>query len=81
MPVYCIIETEDGWTIAERRADENPIQTAERLGAVLIDPGPYDDYAEAQEALLDQHAQLEDDDASDVPANQPLEERYEVDDH
>lgn len=81
MPLYCIVETEDGWTIAERKNNETAIQTAERLGAVLIDAGRYRDYAEAQEALTALQTELDDDESSDVPANQPLEDRYEVDDH
>jgi hypothetical protein len=79
MPDYCIVETEDGWTIAERRDDENAIQTAERLGAVLIDAGPYQDYAEAQEAMIALQVELDDDETSDLPGNQPLEDRYDVD--
>ena len=79
MPLYCIVETEDGWTIAERRDGENAIQTAERLGAVLLDAGPYQDYAEAQEALTALQGELHDDETSDLPGNQHLEDRYEVD--
>jgi hypothetical protein len=79
MPAYCIVETEDGWTIAERRDGETAIETAEREGAVLIDAGPYQNYEEAQEALTALEGELDDDETSDLPGNQPLEDRYEVD--
>ena len=79
MPAYCIVETDNGWTIAELRTGETAIQTAERLGAVLIDAGPYTDYEDAQEALTALESELDDDDTTDLPGNQPLEDRYELD--
>ncbi len=79
MPAYCIVETEDGWTIAERRSGETAVDAAERMGAVLIDAGPFEDYEEAQDALTALQSELDEDDTSDVPGNRSLEDRYELD--
>jgi hypothetical protein len=52
MPVYCLIETEDGATIAEQPAGKSAEETADLHGGVLLDPGPYRTYEDAQDALL-----------------------------
>jgi hypothetical protein len=51
MAMYCIIETEDGWTIAEHPPAGTAEEAAHRLGGTVIDPGPYDSYEDACEAL------------------------------
>lgn len=79
MTLYCIVETEDGHTIAQRREKESAVAAAERLGGTVVDPGPYASYEEAQEALIALEQEL-DDETSDVAADRPLEERYEMDD-
>jgi hypothetical protein len=79
MTVYSIIETENGWSIITRQETEDPAAAAERHRGVLIDPGPYQDYDDAREALIALEGELEDD-SSDVPADRPLEDRYELND-
>ncbi|MEX0725304.1 MAG: hypothetical protein WEB58_12180 [Planctomycetaceae bacterium] len=75
MPLYCIIEIDDGWTIAERKGDENAMQAAERFGGVLIDAGPYENYDEVQDALTALETEDEIDASSDTPASQSRDER------
>ncbi len=49
---YCIIETEDGWAITEVPANLTAAEVAAESGAEVIDPGPYDSYEEASDALV-----------------------------
>lgn len=79
MTLYCIVETDDGHTIATRGDKETAVAAAERLGGVVVDPGPYSSYEDAQEALIALEQEL-DDEISDVAADRPLEDRYELDD-
>lgn len=52
MTSFCIIETDDGLTIAERLPRVSPEETAERSGGTLVEAGPFSDYDEAHDALL-----------------------------
>lgn len=76
---YCIIETDDGYTIVERGTEEDPVTVAEAHEGVLVDPGPYAAYDDALDAVISLQEELADESASDVPAERPLEERYEID--
>ncbi len=80
MPLYCIIETDDGYTVVEHPEGETAEQTALRTGGVVVDPGPYESYEEACEALDALQAELDDEDPSDLPSTQAWEGRYETDD-
>jgi hypothetical protein len=50
--MYMIIEVEDGLTIVSRSAKQEPEAIAIRHGGVVADPGPYETYEEANDALL-----------------------------
>jgi hypothetical protein len=76
MPIYCLIETEDGATIAEQRAGMSAEETADHQGGTLLDPGPYQSFEEAQEALLALQEELGDD-SGDVAGDRSLEPRPE----
>jgi hypothetical protein len=52
MHAYAIIEVSEGMTVAELPPTSTAEEKAARLGAVLIDPGPYPSYDEAYDALL-----------------------------
>jgi hypothetical protein len=80
MTMYCIIETEDGWTVAEHPQAGTAEEAAHRLGGTVIDPGPYDSYEDAIEALEALQGELDESDGSDVPGTQALEGRYETED-
>lgn len=80
MPQYCIIETEDGWTIVEHESGTTAEETAHRTGGTVIDPGPYDSYEDACDALEALQGELQEDDASDVPGSGVTEGRYEFGD-
>ena len=80
MSVFCIIETDDGHIIVERGQEADPVEVAESQGGVLIDPGPYHSYDDAQDALVSLEEEIIDEESSDVPTERPLESRYEVDD-
>lgn len=77
---YCIVETDDGWTIADFAPGSSAKEAAARVGGVLIDPGPYKSYEEAADALVALKRELETEDLSDIPPNQVIEGRYETDD-
>jgi hypothetical protein len=75
---YCIIETESGWIVVERGEGVTAEQAAVLHGGTVIDPGPYSDYQEACEAMEALSLELdEEDDSSDISANQALEGRSE----
>ena len=80
MTMYCIIETEDGLTVVEHPQVGTALEAAHRLGGTVIDPGPYDSYEEASDALEALQGELGSNDASDVPGTQVLEGRYETED-
>lgn len=79
MPGYCIIETEDGWTVVEHPDSMTAEEAAHRHGGIVLDPGPYQNYEDAQDALVSLQEELEDE-TGDVPGTQALEGRYETDD-
>lgn len=52
MATYAIIELEDGLTIATVEPGQTPEAAAEGQGGVLVDPGPFDSYEDAYDAML-----------------------------
>ncbi len=50
--MYMIIEVEDGLTIVSRSPATDPDAIATSHGGVVADPGPYETYEEANDALL-----------------------------
>jgi len=81
MPLYCIIETDAEMTVVDHADNETAADAALRLGATVIDAGPYDSYEDALDALEALQGELlDDDEQSDVPGTQALEGRYETDD-
>jgi hypothetical protein len=60
MSDFAIIEVDDGLTIVELSPGQSPEGVAASQGGVLIDPGPYSSYDEAQDALI--ALDLDDDD-------------------
>lgn len=75
---YCIIETEDGWTISEIPTDRTAEDVAAEFDATVIDPGPYDSYEEASDALVSIQGELVDENGtSDVPGTRVIESRDE----
>jgi hypothetical protein len=73
---YFIIETNDGWTIAELRVGRSAEEVALELGGTVLDPGPYDNYEDANDALLSLQEELADGAArSDTPGAHLLEGR------
>jgi hypothetical protein len=73
---YCIIETEGGWTIAEVLPNQSAEEVAGQAGGAVIDPGPYDSYEEAGDALVSLEGELaEENGTSDVPGARVIEER------
>ncbi len=77
---YGIIETENGLTVVEHPEGMTAGETAKRQGAIVIDPGPYDTYEDACDALIGLQEELEDEESSDVPGTQAMEGRYETGD-
>ena len=57
---FAIIEVEDGLTIMQVAPGQSPDDAALAEGGELIDPGPYDSYEEANEAL--DQLEMEDED-------------------
>jgi len=49
---YAIIETDDGLTVAEVPQDSSPEETAAVHGGLLVDPGPFDSYENAYDAMM-----------------------------
>jgi len=80
MSQYCIIETDDGWTIVEHPPGMTAAETAHRHGGVVIDPGPFDSHEDACDALEALQGELDEDVESDVPGSQVLDGRYETND-
>ena len=52
MPYYIIIENDSGLTIAEVPAERTDEDVATEMGGVIVDPGPYASYEDAQDAML-----------------------------
>ena len=80
MAPFCIMDTDDGWTIVEHPPDMTAEETAHRQGGTVIDAGPYETYAEADDALVALQLELADEDSSDVPGTQTMEDRSEIGD-
>jgi hypothetical protein len=75
---YCIIETESGWTIAEMVSERTAEAIAGEAGGAVIDPGPYDSYEDASDALVSLEGELaEGNGTSDVPGTHVIESREE----
>ena len=51
MTYFIIIELDDGNSIVECPAGEDPMAVAEACGGVLVDEGPYTSYEDAGDAL------------------------------
>ena len=51
MPTFAIIEVEDGLMIVEVLPGQLPEEAALSEGGQLVDPGPYDSYENAVDAL------------------------------
>jgi hypothetical protein len=60
MPLFTIIENEDGLTVAEMRPGATPEETATRHRGVLVDAGPFHSFDEAYDAAV--AIQLDEDD-------------------
>ncbi len=80
MTAYCIVETDDGLSIIERVEGMTAEEIAGQLGGNLIDPGPYESFEDADDALVALQGELSEDETSDVPEEQVLEGRYETGD-
>jgi hypothetical protein len=76
---YCILETEEGLTITEVPAYLTAAEVAAESGAAVIDPGPYDSYEEANDALVSLQDELGEDGTSDLPGTRAIESREEED--
>lgn len=76
---YCILETEDGWAITEVPENLSAAEVAAESGAAVIDPGPYDNYEEANDALVSLQGELGENGTSDLPGTRALESREEED--
>lgn len=74
---YFIVETDDGWTIAELPADHSAAELAAESGAAVVDPGPYDSYEEASDALISLQDELAEGDSGDLPRTQAIESQEE----
>jgi hypothetical protein len=48
---FAIIEVDDGLTIVQVMLGQSPEDAALAEGGVLVDPGPYDSFEEANDAL------------------------------
>lgn len=52
MHYYIVIEIDSGVAVAEVPAGGNPEDVAAAEGGVLVDPGPYNTFEDAQEAMM-----------------------------
>jgi len=62
MPQFAVIEVDDGLTVTELEPGALADQVAAQQGGSVADPGPYQSYEEAYDALL---ALLSEDDEDD----------------
>lgn len=51
MSTFAVIEIEDGFEIVEVLPGQSPIDAARAAGGSLVDPGPYENYEDAMDAL------------------------------
>jgi len=49
---FAIIELADGLTVVELQPGQKPEDAAASQAGVLVDPGPYSSYEEANDALI-----------------------------
>ena len=61
---YELIETEDGLSVAEIMPGVTPEEVARQRGGLVIDPGPYDTYEDAYDALMALKLDEEEEDAA-----------------
>lgn len=59
MVEFAIIELADGLTVVELQPGQKPEDAAAIQGGVLVDPGPYASYEEANDALINLQAEDE----------------------
>jgi hypothetical protein len=52
MTNYVIVEVDEGLTIALVAENSTPKEAAESSGGQLIDPGPYESYEDAYDAMM-----------------------------
>ena len=52
MPLFSIIETDAGLTVAQLAPGTAPSEAAAEQGGVVVDPGPYSTYDDAYDAIL-----------------------------
>jgi hypothetical protein len=52
MHQFHLIETEDGLTVAEILPGLSSVEAAQRRQGILIDPGPYESYEDAYDAMM-----------------------------
>jgi hypothetical protein len=57
---FAIIEVADGLTVVELQPGQKPEDAATAQGGMLVDPGPYATYEEANDALIELQAEGED---------------------
>jgi hypothetical protein len=62
MALYEIIETDGGFTVAERDPNVPPEVVAEQRGGILVDAGPYNTFDEAYDAILALQSEEEEED-------------------
>ena len=63
MVEFAIIELADGLTVVELEPGQKPKDAAATQGGVLVDPGPYASYEEANDALIELQADDEEESA------------------
>jgi hypothetical protein len=51
MVSFAIIEVDDGYTVIQVAPGQSPEDAALSEGGALVDPGPYDSYEDANDAL------------------------------
>ena len=74
---YFIVETDAGWTVAEFPTDRSATEVAAESGAAVIDPGPYESYEEASDALISLQGELDEGDTGELARDEPIESQEE----
>jgi hypothetical protein len=57
MTMFAIVEIDDGLTIVELQTGELAEDAAIRAGGMLVDPGPYETYEDACDAMAELEAE------------------------
>jgi hypothetical protein len=60
MVEFAIIELPDGLTVVELPPGQKPEDVAASQGGILVDPGPYHTYEDANDALIELQSEDED---------------------